>query len=870
MKRLPTSRGTSVARFGVAALMATALWSCDDRAVIGTDSHGNCTIEAQLVNPAADSRTAVDPSTYLGGEVGLLWLPTDSLGVFGDRGSANVSFTNDESTQRLGNTTFSGTLSTGESPRYAYYPYSAAAGTDPASLRGTLPSQQPFSMTGGEIVGDYKIGVNNATSVHSFTFSHIFSMLKISIDATGTAIEGETLEAIRFSSSTRRLCGDFTFSAIDGTYSFNDGSTGGSEIEMTWTDRPALESGRQYVGYISCAPELRSGDKMNIVVLTSEHSASFSFDVTTDMLANAVYTMPLELRLKEDLVIRTLPTITSLSFSAADNAGKILDHEVVNTSGKPGETTVRNTSGTVTLEKRSDSSFYGYIPYLNNRTLVPVFTVPEGVKVYSGETEVVSGKTAVDFRANPVLRAVSSDGTGRDITVTLENTGLPVVVINHGSPAPTKAFLDINVRGKDEEWVTTDVVSIYNADGTVDVDSKAAGVRLRGNTTQGFDKKPFAIKFVKKQSVLGMPKHKRWVLLALRIDRSLLRNSVAFRTAHVMQSVNGGEGMLWNPHGQNVELVVDGRHVGNYYLCEQIKIGSDRLAINDNYEDRQSDGLSTGIHDCGYLLEIDYHYDETYKFHSAKRGLPVMFKDDLLGDENMQWVRDRFNQVESYLAAGNYTEAYKLIDINSIIDHWLVYEIAMNNEYGNPGSVYYWINGSGGSVAGDEKFHAGPVWDFDWATFHNPANRIAYGDYYARVEQPDYTRFLCEAYNQTPNASTGKKMYIWIPQLLKDAAFRTRVQERWSEIYPALSSQIPDFIRRQGELISRSFDINDGMWPAPYSEAIYSGNDRVYNGDEKISGGYSAVTENLVSCYLNRLQWLNTAITSGNFPTDGK
>lgn len=869
MKLQPASRALSTARLCAAVLLTSALWSCDDQMEKDGITDKNCTIEAQLSDGLSDSRTAIDPNTYLGGEVGLLWTPSDTIGVFGTQGTANAPFENDEKTQRPGKTTFSVTLKDGEAARYAYYPYSRTAGTDPSALNGTLPAVQPFSMTTGEIVGDYKYGHSRSTNANSFIFNHIFSMLLVRIDATGTALEGEQLEAIHFTSGTRRLCGDFTFSAIDGSYQFT-GSGDGSKIEMNWTDRPALESGRQYVGYISCAPVLRSGDKMTVEVLTSSHSATFTFNVEANMVADAIYTVPLELALKNDLQVSTRPVINSLSFTATDNPGKILDHEVVNTSGKPGATTVKTTSGTVALEKRDDNSFYGYIPYLNNRTLVPVFTVPEGVKVYSGETEVISGKTAVDFLANPVLRAVAADGAWRDITVTLENTGLPVVVIAHGTPTPDSEFLDIHVRAKASDWVKTDRISIYNADGSLDVDNKVAGVKLRGNTTQGWDKKPLAIKFDKGQSVLGMPKHKRWVLLALRIDRSLLRNSVAFKTAHIMEGLNGGDGMLWNPHGQNVELVIDGRHVGNYFLCEQIKIDSSRVAINDNYEDRGKDKLSTGIHDCGYLLEIDYHYDETYKFRSSRRGLPVMFKDDVLGTENLNWVRDRFDQVENYLAAGNYTEAYKLIDINSIIDHWLVYEIAMNNEYGNPGSVYYWINGSGGTVSGDEKFHAGPVWDFDWATFHNPANRIAYGDPYAKTEQPDYTRFLCEAYNQSTDASTGRKMYIWIPQLLKDATFRTAVQNRWKEIYPALSTQIPAFISEQSELISRSFDINDSMWPAPYTEAVHSGEGLVYNGDEKIAGGYSAVTGNLSACYLNRLQWLNSAITSGKFPTDGK
>ncbi len=99
----------------------------------------------------------------------------------------------------------------------------------------------------------------------------------------------------------------------------------------------------------------------------------------------------------------------------------------------------------------------------------------------------------------------------------------------------------------------------------------------------------------------------------------MIRNAVAFEVAHAME--NGWktgtveQGIPWNVHGQNVELVMDGRHVGNYYLCEQIKIGGTRLDIQDAYEDVLADGkVPATFVNCGYLLELDNKYDENYKF----------------------------------------------------------------------------------------------------------------------------------------------------------------------------------------------------------------------------------------------------------------
>ena len=70
-----------------------------------------------------------------------------------------------------------------------------------------------------------------------------------------------------------------------------------------------------------------------------------------------------------------------------------------------------------------------------------------------------------------------------------------------------------------------------------------------------------------------MPKHKRWVLLANWMDRTLLRNAVTFETARQI--------MDWAPRGRFVELYLNGKHQGNYYLCEQIKPDENRVDIDE-------------------------------------------------------------------------------------------------------------------------------------------------------------------------------------------------------------------------------------------------------------------------------------------------
>ena len=138
-----------------------------------------------------------------------------------------------------------------------------------------------------------------------------------------------------------------------------------------------------------------------------------------------------------------------------------------------------------------------------------------------------------------------------------------------------------------------------------------------------------------------MPKHKRWVLLANYLDRTLLRNHVAFHIAMLTD-------LEWTPRGQHVELILNGEYRGNYYLCEQIKVDENRVNIHEmESSDIEGEAL-TG----GYLMELDNHYDEVNKFKSQIRELPYMFKEpdeDVLTAEQFAYMQDYVNDFENAL-----------------------------------------------------------------------------------------------------------------------------------------------------------------------------------------------------------------------------
>ena len=864
---------------------AALLFSCSDEEFVGADSLRYQAIQAEIADPseAQQSRSCVDvknPSTSF---IGLLWQPADKIGVFSQDGTTgNYQFTN-TATENVPQTEFGGNMS--GDPYYAYYPYSAENdGANVTALKGTLPAEQAFDPESGTLVGDYKYGTRVADGSNKFTFTQLFTMLRITLDATETALEGERLNQIKMTvtdseGNARPICGNFTFNAITGDWNAVSNTTSGS-ISMPWTTRPELTKGKTYLGFITVMPVVKTGDKLSIEVVTEGHKASFTADCKLEFKSGYVYNIPLKLKefaandkfnYIEEVIEQ--PSLTSFTLEVAKNEGKLLNNKLVWNSSNHTPSFSSVTSHTATINDDTNEITLT-IPYLYDFKLKPTFAVSaSNSQVLVNGVEQESGATEVDFTKPVTYTVVTSSGASRDYTVKITNTGLPVVVVNQSASGnfdlETKTvmtgflqfkkitlneFVDFAIRNKDTEWVEDDQITIYNADGTVDC-TTTGGVRLRGNTTRDYPKKPFAVKLKEKTSVLGMPAHKRWVLLANWLDHSMIRNTVAFDIAQVFeyawrQSASAIEpGIPWNVHGQNVELVFvengEAHHVGNYYLCEQIKIDGNRLDIKDSYEDVIESNASPTLADCGYLLEFDSKDDDDPYF-TTSNGIKVKYKDDAIaGTALATAVKNKVQGIEDNLDAGNYAAAYENLDLNTVVDQWLIWELTMNREYGDPGSVYMYMDGDG-------KLCAGPVWDFDRGTFQNQEKASSLGN--SDRIKPD-NEWMC---------SRSEETYIWYKQLVKDPTFQSTVQKRWTVIKPHLDL-IVNQIQVYGQKLGLSYQYDSAMWPTNKADVQEWKNDfSDWSGDEEISD-WNELISNFVTVYQERLAGMNTLITSGQF-----
>jgi hypothetical protein len=380
-----------------------------------------------------------------------------------------------------------------------------------------------------------------------------------------------------------------------------------------------------------------------------------------------------------------------------------------------------------------------------------------------------------------------------------KDTGLPIVVIHTENKT--------EIRDK-ENWINA-IMTIDGVGEFPDFEGTTS-IRGRGNSTWGYPKKPYALKLDSKSELLGMPAHKRWVLLANYIDRTLIRNHIAFE-------ISRRTGLEWTVRGQFVEVMLNDVHLGNYYLCEQIKPDENRVNITEmSPEDLDEESISGG-----YVLEYDTYYDEINKFKSKIFDYPVMFKEpdvDVLQPEQFEYMQNYIDSLELLLTEPDFaqTRAYaSLIADTTFIDWWFVMELTGNYEARHPKSTYFY-------KGRNDVLKAGPVWDFDWGTYTG-----------ARI-----TGFYA-------------KESLYYSQLFKDPVFVNKVKARWRQFKP-LFKEIIDLIPADGNALAISAELNDEMW-----SLLNVDNN---NGDKNYS--FRDAISLMSSVFADRLNWLDGQINN--------
>ncbi len=452
--------------------------------------------------------------------------------------------------------------------------------------------------------------------------------------------------------------------------------------------------------------------------------------------------------------------------------------------------------------------------------------------IYYGQTKTTSvtatAKLGYKFTGwsdgvKTATRSAESFTKSQSLTANFELDGLelPILYLTTKNGAA--------VTSKDNYMEGT--ISIYNTDSKYMLENFAMEIRGRGNFTWSSQnpitgKVPYKIKLSEKLNLLGEGngKAKVWTLLADYYDRSLLRNYTALTFARSMKNIT------WISAGQSVEVFLNGEYKGVFLLCEQNQVHEKRVNINDDIEAQPSER--------GYLIEMsNYAAENVFRIGgNGYNGPAYEVKSDL--STNSTLANSQINYITAYLqrcwnavASGNQATIENLMDIDSVIDCYIVEEVFKNLDAGH--DSFYMYKDKGG------KLVFGPIWDFD--------------------QSGGLADDGCEYYYDVRASKTNE----WFRVLLQNDWFKEKLVERWNEVKPE-ADKIPTIVRTQAKAAFKSYSRNFQRWQI-FGYKICRETQPLI-----VLKNFTEHYEYYATWMANRIEWLDEYWNSPSFNFSGK
>lgn len=308
-------------------------------------------------------------------------------------------------------------------------------------------------------------------------------------------------------------------------------------------------------------------------------------------------------------------------------------------------------------------------------------------------------------------------------------------------------------------------------------------IRGRGNSTWNMSKKPYRIKFQKKEKLLGKgyANAKSWTLMANAADKTLFRNAITSLLGDFL-------GMKNNPAHKFVDLTLNGNYQGTYQISDQVEVRPHRVNIAEQDYPLTETSNITG----GYLLEMDGFFDgvgfRTNKNVYSRIHYP---DEDEITETQKNYIRNHVNTFEKALFSNNFADPEKgyrhYVDSLSLSRWYLATEISANID-GFYSTYYY-------KEQDDDRLFFGPLWDYD----------IAYNNDY-RITGTQ-TRLMVE------DGYGSDLAKVWVKQFYNDPWF---VQMINRDFNAAVDNGVEEYLNAQidsiAQLLEESQILNYQKW----------------------------------------------------------
>lgn len=413
-----------------------------------------------------------------------------------------------------------------------------------------------------------------------------------------------------------------------------------------------------------------------------------------------------------------------------------------------------------------------------------------------------------------------------------------------------------------EPYYEACLVSVKGGDGTVLLDSAEAEVKVRGNWTTDYEKKPLRIKFAEKQNLLGLNhgnEMKNWVLLAEFKDGSMLRNKTALQ---ISREILGEDGLYASDAGF-AEVYLNGKYWGLYLVAEMQQTGKNRVNIFEAEKDYQGT-------DIGYFLEFDGYYeneDELQQFfvdynnnapipsfnggtgpvemikclpdanvsYDPVKKVGMTIKSDIYSREQHDFIASYVNNVykimynaaidgkafvfnEDYSSISESKEitpqeaVERVVDVNSLADMYIISELTCDADI-------YWSSfymDVDFSDSGSKKLRFEAPWDFDSAMGNKDRCKDGTGFYAASIV-PDVNMNEYETINP------------WLAVIMSMDWYQDIIREKWTKAYDGgVFTRAFDMIDRDCEEWKDAFIQNNKRWKNTLGEETPFANELTY------------------------------------------
>lgn len=315
-------------------------------------------------------------------------------------------------------------------------------------------------------------------------------------------------------------------------------------------------------------------------------------------------------------------------------------------------------------------------------------------------------------------------------------------------------------------------------------------IKGRGNYSWSFAQKPYTIKLDEPADFLGMGAAKKWVLITVSSDKSMMHNFLTQKLAASM-------GLYGTVENEYVDVVVNGKYSGTYVLTESIQIHEERLDIPEEsgilFEVQMQYRHSCVL--CAVMYENPYAWDRSIHLEVKEyKGQEVDELDSATMNSAQSEIDSFFDRVEKAMKSGDYRRLESVIDVDSFVNWYLLNEFCRNYDSSFVSSVYCYIN--------DGKLYMGPCWDYD----------TCYG---IQFPETDGSFILGEA-----------AWYQWLFEYSPE--FVDKVVERWTELREegGILDQFIASIDTTVEYISMSEKMQHSLYPnseltnIPFDDAV--------------------------------------------------